>query len=101
MQPLKDVINNDSAIRKATNGVFLCPNHRYISVKNYRAVQSRDETSGLVIVVADLSYMLFNEPLPMFNPYTSQSNTNFFSKTTDFCTKNGDGDNSDATLPIE
>lgn len=63
---------------KQTMGEFVCPNHQCISVKKYRAVQSRDETSALAIVVADLSYMLFNEPLPMFNPYTSQSNTNFF-----------------------
>lgn len=66
-----------SAKQTIGGGGFLCPNHQCISIKKYRTVHSRDETSALAIVVAGLSYMLFNEPLPMFNPYTSQSNTNF------------------------
>ena len=95
---LKNIITKGRATSEAVHGGFLCLNPRYVSVKNHRAVQSRDKTSALVIAVPGLSYMLFNEPLPVFNPYTSQSSAGIFSKTTAFCTRNGDRDSSDATL---
>ena len=79
---LKNIKFKGRVISKAANGAFFCLNPRCVSVKNYKAVQSRDKTSALAIAVSGFSYMLFNEPLPVFNPYTSQSNGEFFSKIT-------------------
>jgi hypothetical protein len=101
MHPLKNVKIKGKTISKAIDGAFLCLNSRCVSVKNHRTVQSSDKTSALAIAVSGLSYMIFNETLPVLNPYTSQSNTRIFSKTTAFCKRNGDRDSSDAPLPID
>ncbi|KAK4521531.1 uncharacterized protein ATC70_012147 [Mucor velutinosus] len=60
--------------------------------------RGRDKTSALAIAVSGLSTLLFRQPLPVFNPKPSQSNTDIISKTTSFCNRNEKQDDSGAAL---
>ncbi|KAK4510172.1 Up in starvation [Mucor velutinosus] len=83
---------------RSIHGAFLCLNPACVSVLNYRAIQGRDKTSALAIAVSGLSILLFKQPLPVFNPKPSQSNTGIISKTTSFCSRNEKRDGSGAVL---
>ncbi|KAK4517303.1 uncharacterized protein ATC70_000637 [Mucor velutinosus] len=69
-----------------------------VSVLNHRAIQGRDKTSALAIAVSGLPILLFKQPLPVFNPKPSQSNTGIISKTTSFRNRNEKRDDSGAAL---
>ncbi|OAD01350.1 hypothetical protein MUCCIDRAFT_112793 [Mucor lusitanicus CBS 277.49] len=92
---------NGNTRTKLTNGAFLCLNPECVSVVNHRAIQGRDRTSAMAIAVSGLSSLLFNQPLPVFNPKPSQSNTGIISKTTSFCNRNEtrDGSGAASSLP--
>ncbi|KAK4517512.1 uncharacterized protein ATC70_000851 [Mucor velutinosus] len=81
---------------RSIHGAFLCLNPACVSVLNHIAIQGRDKTSALTIAVSGLSILLFKQPLPVFNPKPSQSNTGIISKTTSFCNRNEKRDGSGA-----
>ncbi|KAK4511191.1 uncharacterized protein ATC70_012405 [Mucor velutinosus] len=83
---------------RSIHDAFLCLNPACASVLNHRAIQGRDKTSALAIAVSGLSILLFKQPLPVFNPKPSQSNTGIISKTTSFCNRNEKRDGSGAAL---
>jgi len=83
---------------RSIHGAFLCLNPACVSVLNHRAIQGRDKTSALAIAVSGLSILLFKQPLPVFNPKPSQSNTGIISKTTSFCNRNEKRNGSGAAL---
>ncbi|KAK4519714.1 Transcription factor bye1 [Mucor velutinosus] len=66
---------------RSIHGASLCLNPACVSVLNHRAIQGRDKTSALAI-------LLFKQPLPVFNPKPSQSNTGIISRTISFCNRN-------------
>ena len=88
--------SKDKPAKKTVNGAFWCLNPRCISVRSHKPIQSRDKTSALAIVVSGLSNLIFNEPLPVFNPKLSQSYTDIFTKTNAFCSRNEHRDGSGA-----
>ncbi|KAK4516805.1 uncharacterized protein ATC70_011784 [Mucor velutinosus] len=89
---------NGKTKTRSIHGAFLSLNPACVSVLNYRAIQGRDRTSALAIADSGLSTLLFRQPLPVFNPKPSQSNTGIISKTTSFCNKNEKRDSSGAAL---
>ena len=98
--PIKIVTTKGRTICKPGNGAFLCLNPRCVSVKDHRAVQSRDRNSSLAITVSGLSYMLFKEPLSIFNPYINQSYTEILLKIKIFYKRKEDRDSSYAASLI-
>jgi hypothetical protein len=64
-------------------------------------VQSRDRNSSLAITVSGLLYMLFKEPLSIFNPYSNQSYTEILLKIKTFYKRKEDRDSSDAASLID
>ena len=82
--------------KKTVNGAFWCLNRRCISVTSHKSIQSRDKTSALAIAVSGLSSLIFNEPLPVFNPKPSQSYIGILTMINAFCSRNEHRDSSGA-----
>ena len=67
--------------KRTTKGALQCVNPACVSVKNGRAIKSRDRLSSLSIGLAGLCYCLFGTTMPHFSPNKiSQYDTDHFKK---------------------
>ena len=57
--PKRKEVKKGKAIFKSINGAFMCTNPSCVSVKNRRAVKSRDALSVLAIGLVDFSIVFF------------------------------------------
>jgi hypothetical protein len=74
---IKNKNKNGKTTFKSTNVAFICTNPSCVSVRNGKAVKSRDALSALAIGLVGFNTVLFDEKFPTFNTI-SQTNTEEF-----------------------
>ncbi|KAG1174754.1 hypothetical protein G6F71_004662 [Rhizopus microsporus] len=88
--PKRKEVKNGKAIFKSINGAFICTNPSCVSVKNRRAVKSRDALSALAIGLVGFSTVLFGVKFPAFNTISQNNTEDFINITSAFLNRSVD-----------